>query len=232
MGLSVPTLGGPNQAHPTVDSSNVVINEWLSSGNVRFEDDFVELYNASEFPADIGGHFVSDRPFAIPAMSEIAQLSFIGAKGFRTLIADASDRGDSSRLAFRISPELEQLGLFTSDLERVDIVFSAPQTSDISVGRVPDGASRFGFRSIPTPNASNGTQNIVEFGFGMNRVTTHPGRTWEQSGESLPTMILHGRLVEDYLVCREVSLELTFRQKSNLATPRSTSEGHSILMTT
>ncbi|MCP4194093.1 MAG: hypothetical protein GY768_26080 [Planctomycetaceae bacterium] len=167
-GLSLPTPGLPNQAHPVAEATGILINEWLASGEVRVETDFVELYNSAEFPVDLGGHYLSDDPFAIPEMSEFRPLSFIAAKGFRTLIADGDiDRG-ADHLDFRISPDLEQIGFFAPDLTRIDLVFSPPQTSDVSMGRVPDGDKRFGFRNVPTPGASNGTENTVNFGFGLN----------------------------------------------------------------
>ncbi|MCA9216405.1 MAG: lamin tail domain-containing protein, partial [Planctomycetales bacterium] len=164
--LSVPTLGSQNIAHPVTDSSDVVINEWLASGNVRVKEDFVELYNRSEFPADISNHFFSDRPFAIPGMSQLRPLSFIDANGYVDFIADGSVT--PGHIDFRISPELEQIGFFDEGLNRVDLVFSSPQTDNYSMARVPDGSDEIQFASIPTPGATNGTTNTIELGFDWN----------------------------------------------------------------
>ena len=165
--LSVPTIGGPNIAQSVVNSSDVVINEWYADGAIRVANDFVELYNRSEFPADISGHFLTDRPFAIPEMSQLPPLSFIEANGYVELTADGN-ANQNDHLAFRISPELEQIGLFTSDLKRRDVIFSPHQTSEVSMARIPDGALTFGYSEIPTPGATNGSQNFVSFGFAMN----------------------------------------------------------------
>ena len=103
-GLSMPTLGAPNQAHPVTDSSSVVINEWYANGELRVAEDFVELFNSAVFPADIGSHFLSDRPFAIPGMSQLRPLSFIAANGFVELVADGNVAS---------GPKSRQLSAFT-----------------------------------------------------------------------------------------------------------------------
>ena len=95
----------------------------------------------------------------------------------------ATSPAGPNHVSFRLSPELEQIGLFSPDLKRIDVVFSPPQTSDVSMGRVPDGATTFNFRTIPTPGASNGTQSVVTFGWGVR------GTDWryEVTGTDLGT---------------------------------------------
>jgi hypothetical protein len=56
---------------------------------------------------------------------------------------------------FRLSADNEMIGLFDAGLNQVDNVLYGPQTTDISYGRVPDGAESFQFFELPTPGIAN-----------------------------------------------------------------------------
>lgn len=182
-GLAIPSFGAANTAHPVNDGTQVQINEWYASGDIRIEKDYVELYNPGNFPAAIGQYYLSDKPFAIPTKSPIRPLSFVAAGGFVSLIADGAPEDGADHLAFRLSPGLEQIGLFDPELTPIDFVFSYPQTSEISQGRVPNGSTSFEFLTIPTPGATNGSESqSLEFGFSWNA-----DWLYDRSGEDLST---------------------------------------------
>ena len=178
--LSVPTLGTENVAHPAASPHNVLINEWYTDGDIRVEDDFIELYNTSVHPANIGGSFLTDFPFAIPNRSEIAPLSFVPAGGFEAFTANGRPQDGNDHVDFRLSPELEMIGLFDADLDPIDVVFSYSQTSEISRGRVPDASNTFDFLSVPTPGATNGSSEKMEFGFSWNELWSYEASGQDQ----------------------------------------------------
>ncbi|MCA9199491.1 MAG: lamin tail domain-containing protein [Planctomycetales bacterium] len=166
--LNQPTLGQANRAQPVGDGSQLVINEWYASGDVRVAQDFIELHNADVYPVDLSGYALSDAPFEVPDMSPIASLSFIAGDGYQTFIADGDPEDGHDHVAFRLSPVQEKLGLIAPDGSLQDFVMSFPQTSEVSYGRQPDAAAGYGFLPFPTPGASNGREaDLNSFGFGF-----------------------------------------------------------------
>lgn len=151
--LTVPTFGQLNLAQPLGDPDAVRINEWLAAEEVLFADDFIELYNPSAWPVDIGGFCLTDSPAGQPARSPIRPLSFIAAQGFAVFTADGQDAPGHAN--FKLSSDGESLGLFGADLRRIDHVLFGAQTPDVSQGRSADGADEFGYFVLPTPGLAN-----------------------------------------------------------------------------
>ena len=52
--LAVPTLGFANLLQPTGEARGLKINEWGADGRAVFVDDFIELYNPTSFPVELG----------------------------------------------------------------------------------------------------------------------------------------------------------------------------------
>jgi hypothetical protein len=146
--LTVPTLGEANVACPVGNPDNVKINEWLTEGQVLFAYGFVELYNPQANPVDVGGMTLTDESVTAPPMFEMKPLSFMAANGYVVLWADESNSP-------RLSSNGGTITLRNSDLMEVDEVLYGPQTSDVSEGRVPDGASQRDFFPLPTPGIAN-----------------------------------------------------------------------------
>ncbi len=155
--LTRPTLGAENVAMPLGDPSQVQINEWYTSGNVRIEDDFIELHNPQSSAVSIGGLWLTDEPAAIPEQFQIAPLSFIQAGGYSTFIADGETDAGKNHTSFRLSPVHEHLALMSSELQVIDQVFYFPQTREVSQGRLPDGTETFAFLPYPSPSLENGS---------------------------------------------------------------------------
>ncbi|MBN1360151.1 MAG: lamin tail domain-containing protein [Sedimentisphaerales bacterium] len=151
--LTVPTLGQANVAQPLGNPDTVKINEWLAAEAELFAHDFIELYNPSAWPVDIGGFYLTDTPTGRPDRSQIRPLSFIAARGFATFTADGEDA--PSHANFRLSPDGEYLGLFDPDLRRIDLVLFDAQTPDVSQGHSGDGAARLDYFLLPTPGLPN-----------------------------------------------------------------------------
>ena len=69
--LNQPTLGAANTALPTGDVRALKINEWLASGQTPYPDDFIELFNPSPLPIDLGALFLTDNPIGVPFLHDV-----------------------------------------------------------------------------------------------------------------------------------------------------------------
>jgi hypothetical protein len=146
--LCTPTLGSGNVAAPLGPPNIIKINEWLTretSGK-----DFVELFNPTNRPVDIGGMYITDDN-SVPLKHQIPARSFIGTGamgGFLRFNADgsaATPKYPADELPF---------GLGNNDeLELRDtggiVVDSTPSfvghIDDVSQGRLPDGSANIVF---------------------------------------------------------------------------------------
>ena len=64
----LPTPGNKNGLKlPIASEKNIIINEWLSSRGIIFDNDFLELYNPNQYPVHLGGMLLSDDPNNLPS---------------------------------------------------------------------------------------------------------------------------------------------------------------------
>jgi hypothetical protein len=138
-----------------VDESLLSINEWFANGQLRLEDDFLELYNPDPLPVALEGLYLTDEPNFIEGKFRIPALSFIAGGGYTPFIADSEIGAGANHLNFRLSADQELLGLYDAELRELDRLLFYPQTTDVSQGRSPDGASAFEFFDLPTLGAAN-----------------------------------------------------------------------------
>ena len=151
-----------NPASPAVD---VLINEWLADNastnadpaDSQYEDWF-ELYNAGSAAVDLGGYYLTD-DLLTPTMFKIPSGTIIKAGGFLLVWADddpSQNDGTSVHANFRLSKSGDTIALFAPDLSLVDSVEFAEQATDVSEGRLPDGAAGpFVALPVPTPGDAN-----------------------------------------------------------------------------
>jgi hypothetical protein len=158
-----PAARNDNTAPPL----RVMINEWMAANtrtllntnhNNRF-DDWFELYNPSETPADLAGYFLTDNlenktQFSIPAGYTVP------ARGFLLVWADGdatlNNPNDPALHAnFRLERNGDSIGLFASGGALIDSVMFEPQFDDVSQGRYADGTASIYFLSTPTPRGPN-----------------------------------------------------------------------------
>jgi hypothetical protein len=176
--MCVPTFGFTNFTIVTGSRTAVRINEWLASGVPPYAEDFVELFNTSGAPVDIGGCFLTDNPSVLPTRYQFPALTFLPAKGFLSLLADGGDgRG---HLPFRFSSVQEQIALLDPAGVYLDGVTYGPQVPGVSQGRCADGASFFAALVAPTPGAPNacGTSG----GLVINEVMASNNSRYEPDG--------------------------------------------------
>ena len=143
------------------------INEWmaanthtlLNTNNGNRYDDWFELFNPGDQPADLGGFFLTDTlsdpfAFAIPAGYVIPP------HGFLLVWADNRPALNQPPFAelhvnFKLNRGGEVLALFASDGTLIDGLTYGPQSDDLSQGRYPDGQSSTGIMATPTPGRPN-----------------------------------------------------------------------------
>ncbi len=182
--LAIPTFGSRNVFQPLGDTSTVCINEWLANGRVSFVDDFVEFYNAADWPIDLGGLYITDNPVSQPEKYQIAPLNFVPARGYA--VFDADNQDNPGHLPFRLSSDQGMIALFESDSREIDWVAYGPQTSDVSQGRTPDSSTMYAFSDIPTPGVANpvvDTSEILE----VNLMSIEKEWSYDQSDTALPS---------------------------------------------
>ncbi|MHC4707856.1 MAG: lamin tail domain-containing protein, partial [Planctomycetota bacterium] len=146
------------------DAWPIVINEFMASNGDFLLDpcdsnetpDWFELYNASAFPVDLGGMYLTDE-LADPTQYEIPSGVTIPAKGYLLFYADNSDNGeDPMRTNFALRASGEEIGLFDTDgTTPIDYIIFEEQATDISYGRYPDAGDHLRFFGTPSPEAEN-----------------------------------------------------------------------------
>ncbi len=146
----------------------VFINEWMADNSTTLADpadgdfeDWFEIYNPGPGPADLGGFFFTDNltnkfQFQVPATGRYV----IPAGGFLLVWADEETGQNNTNRAdlhvsFKLDKDGEAIGLFAADGTTIDSVTFGPQTTNVSMGRQPDGSPGIGFIALPTPRSSN-----------------------------------------------------------------------------
>ncbi len=153
--LAQPTFGSQNQTVTLGDPSLLRINEWMTTSDVVVSNDYLELYNANPSPVSLGGLFLTDNANGWPAHHEIAPLSFIGGDGLALFIPDGDPQDGPDHVDFRLSAEMEVIGISDRDGKLIDYVRYAPQIVDVSEGRTPNGAAEITRFALPNPNLDN-----------------------------------------------------------------------------
>ena len=149
-----------NETH---HSGGLFINEFLASNEaccpdeVGEYDDWVELYNASSEPIDVGGMFISDNLdddlYLIPNTDN--SLTTIPSNGFLILWFDKDEEQGPHHVGEKLSGDGEGIYLLSDSTTIIDSLTFEVQETDISMGRSPDGSDNWIKFSMPTPGASN-----------------------------------------------------------------------------
>lgn len=171
---------GPTEVVPEADITDLVINEFMASNDSSYADengefdDWIEVYNPSDFELDLGGVYITDTigdttmtTWQIPAGSDDTK---IPAKGYLILWADKETDQGPLHVDIKLSGSGEDIALTAADgLTVIDQLTYTEQITDISYGRIPDGSATWGPLDPPTPGIPNnppmpgGTIVINEF---------------------------------------------------------------------
>ena len=159
----------PGQTNNVRTPLPVAINEWMAGNTYTLRDpvtgkfdDWFELYNYGDTPVDLSGYYLSHSltnqfEFQIPVGYAIA------SHGFLLVWADkrATNNTPELHVNFKLSKSGTSIGLFASNGIPVDLVSFGQQTSDISMGRYPDGAGSIFILPSPTPRGPNAKPNTA-----------------------------------------------------------------------
>jgi len=162
---SMPSPGAANGSGD-VPAAIFFINEFLASNDTCLADehgdydDWIEIYNGGNIAGDIGGMYFTDDltdrmnsqiPNTYPDSTTIYPGEFL------IIWADKEpEQGILHLDDVKLSGDGEQIGLTDVDGTTIlDSLTYGVQTTDISMGRLPDGTDTWEFFTIPTPGASN-----------------------------------------------------------------------------
>jgi hypothetical protein len=153
--LTVPGRGLSNIAAALGSPAALRLNEWLAdpvSGS-----DWFEVFNGDALPVSLAGLAFTD-DLARPSRSPVRPLSFIGVgpDGFVQIFADSRPADGANHVAFKLSKDGSDLGIFAANGAVIDQLHFGPQVHGVSGGRLPDGgdvvASLTGGLSPGAPN--------------------------------------------------------------------------------
>ncbi len=168
--LGTPTPNASNVADCDFGSPNSLkINEWLATNDITVAHDFIELYNPTVKIISLAGLELTDdvlnyaalRAAASRHVQALPPLSFIAATGFSRFWTDSSDQG-ADHLNFSLDKFHNGIGLGDRTGKVIDCIIIYPNSSDVSVGRSPDGSEINASFIIPTPGASNSSVTAVD----------------------------------------------------------------------
>jgi hypothetical protein len=163
IGRVVDGIGGWQANTPTPNTANTArslgavaglrVNEWMASPSIG--EDWFEIHNTDSNPVALGNLYLSDTPGS-PLITRIPALSFIAGKGFTRFWADGTTVG-GNHCNFKLSASGENLLITQATGSGViDQVTFGAQTSNVSQGRLLDGATTIvSFPGTATPAKSN-----------------------------------------------------------------------------
>jgi len=143
---------------PARSQGPVLINEVQPANGGTITDasgrhaDWIELYNTGTKPVDLLGMRLS-----IAGRTQMIDASLIiPAQGHLLLWCDGRPRGGPDHLGFTLPRSGGTLLLIAADGSTILDVFTWPaMDTDISMGRLPDGAKGWSFFERPTPGSAN-----------------------------------------------------------------------------
>ncbi|GAB3042575.1 lamin tail domain-containing protein [Spirosoma pulveris] len=150
--------------------TGLYINEFMASNTKKPDefgefDDWIEIYNATAQPINIGGLYITD------ALNNLTQcqipttnpaLTTVPANGYLLLWADGQPSQGPLHVNLKLSKGGEAIGLsqmLGSTPTLLDSYTFGAQQDDVSTGRFPDGSPTFRTFVSPTP----GSKNMIPF---------------------------------------------------------------------
>jgi hypothetical protein len=137
------------------------VNDYIIADEYGEFDDWIELFNASDEPVNIGGLFMTDS-LGNPAKSRISSKypdsTTISPHGYVLLWADDQVEQGILHLGFKLAKTGEAVGLAFRQSNRYTFIDSVSYSSEknvLSYCKIPDGTGTWIVSNYPTPNHSN-----------------------------------------------------------------------------
>ena len=148
-----------------ISTGDLVINEIMSS-NVSIAadpsgifEDWIELYNTTDFPISTNNLYLSDNPTNL--LKWDLPNHMIPANGYYVIWADEDGNQGEEHANFQLSNTGENITLSNVDSTLIDDVYYQMQNIDISYGRSPNGIGDFTMLT-PTFNSSNDMNSVID----------------------------------------------------------------------
>jgi hypothetical protein len=169
-----------NEAHFVVEfqlhiSEFMADNDGVILDEAGDKEDWVEIYNGSSIPVDMGGMYLSDN-LANPKKWQFPAGTTISAGGHLLVWCDEEPGEGPLHANIKLSKSGEALALTHTDAAGNTTIESftfGAQTTNVSWARLPDGAP--GFYSLLTPTP--GTRNVPGPGAKINYDAANPAAT-------------------------------------------------------
>ena len=183
-----------------ISSGDLVINEVMSNNistvtdnSGKFED-WIELYNTTNFPISTNGLFITD---TIPNLQKWALPNhIISPNSYFIIWADEDGNQGAEHANFKLSNFGEQLILSNSDSSIIDSITYLLQVDDISFARNPNGTGPFTMMT-PTFNHNNNATATEEISISL--FTCYPNPFSDKlnviSDEGFFVMDIFGRII-------------------------------------
>jgi spore coat protein CotH len=183
-----------------VSSGDLVINEVMSNNvstvtdnSGKFED-WIELYNATNFPISTNGLFITDTITNLHKWDLPNHI--IQPNSYFIIWADEDGNQGSEHSNFKLSNFGERLILSNSDSTIIDSITFLPQVNDISFARNPNGTGPFSMMT-PTFNHNNNTTTTEDISISF--FTCYPNPFSDKlnviSEEGFFVMDIFGRII-------------------------------------
>lgn len=180
---STSTGGTPGSLNSPVTKPAIFINEFMADNAGIFPDpqgdfdDWLEIYNGTSAPFNIGGLYITDDlnipdKYLIP--NNKPDSTTIAPGGFMVLWADSDLDDGVLHIGFKLSKSGEQIGLFdATGLLVIDTVTFGNQFTNKSMGRVTDGYPAWQFFQNPTAGFSNTSVQLVPIPAGWSGISSY-----------------------------------------------------------
>jgi hypothetical protein len=146
----------------------LMINEFVASNDNGLRDplepgefpDWIELYNASSSPIDLGGKYLTDDT-SDPHRYQIPSGVVIPARGFLLFYADGEPWQGPMHTNFKLEKNGELIALIENTGiadKTIDVRVFGEQALNISEGRYPNGSNDWQALGVATPGGMNFNQ--------------------------------------------------------------------------
>ncbi|HND89427.1 MAG TPA: lamin tail domain-containing protein, partial [Saprospiraceae bacterium] len=144
---------------PVVINEVMAVNQNAVTDEAGEHEDWIELYNLTNSPVDLGGWALTDDP-SKPQKWVFEAGTTIGPKDYLIVWADEDGSQGSLHANFKLSASGESIALLNTELRIVDSVSFGPQQVDMGYARRPNGTGPF-VSQAHTFKANNGNSSAT-----------------------------------------------------------------------
>ncbi|MCI0513853.1 CotH kinase family protein [candidate division KSB1 bacterium] len=149
-------------------SEQIFINELLAKNDRCNQDldgkydDWMELYNPTRTGIALAGIYLTDNPGNLKKWQFPVGSGMLAAGGYQLVWCDGETNQPGLHANFSLSAAGEFLAVVARDGRTIiDSLSFGPQSTDVSLGRWPDGSGNLRYFTQPTPGQSNMTSKVV-----------------------------------------------------------------------